>query len=403
MSDQTVQVALLTTSFPLKAGSVSGVFIRRLVKSLPASVLVTVVTPCNTSPAHDPDGYKLHCFRYAPWNWQLLAHQPGGIPVALKRIKAMRWLLPIFIGAMFVACFRVSKKADVIHANWSVNGAVAGLVGFLLRKPVVTTLRGEDVERAKSSTLYRYLLVWCLRSNYKLITVSEAIYSLLYREFPHYRQKISFLPNGVSSELLGTSINKTKPNKRAIFRLLSVGSLIPRKGVETIVNALSNLLSPQKYRLLIVGDGVELNNLKDLVKKKSLGEIVEFVGQVPPEMVIKYLCNTDAFILASYSEGRPNVVLESFAAGVPVIASKIEGVRELVKMGETGLLFHPGNAGDLAMKLETLRQNYELQIRFAKRGREFIIKNQLLWPCVGQQYADLYKEAIEKNESICAG
>ncbi len=164
MVNQTVRVALLTTSFPLNRDSVSGVFVWRLARSFPSTVLATVVTPCDTSgtpPVTIPDSYNVHCFRYAPWRWQLLAHQPGGIPVALQRSIAMRCLLPIFLVAMLIACFRVSRKADIIHANWSVNGAIAGLVGFFLKKPVVTTLRGEDVTRAKNSKLYYYLLWFC--------------------------------------------------------------------------------------------------------------------------------------------------------------------------------------------------------------------------------------------------
>ncbi len=395
MVKQTVRVALLTTSFPLNTDSVSGVFVQRLVKSLPSSVFATVITPGDTSPATIADGYKVHCFRYAPWKWQLLAHQPGGIPVAIRRSMAMRCLLPIFLIAMLMACFRASRKVDIIHANWSVNGAIAGLVGFLLRKPVVTTLRGEDVTRAKNSRLYYYLLVWCLRSNSKLVTVSEAIYDHLSREFPGYSHKIVFLPNGVDSELLNNPIIKSTASEKTIFKLLTVGSLIPRKGIGTIIEALSKLDSKQSFKLLIVGDGVELNHLKDLVKKESLGDVIEFVGQVPPEQVVNYLHDADAFILASYSEGRPNVVLEAFATGVPVIASDIDGVKELVRDGENGMKFQVGNAQSLANKIKELQQSQELQVQFSIKGRDFILQNQLLWENIGQKYAQLYNEVIQ--------
>jgi len=395
MSTDTIRVALLTTSFPLRTGSVSGIFIQRLVKSLPTSVSTTVVTPCDTSSANFSTDYQLHCFRYAPWKWQLLAHQPGGIPVALKRSKAMCWVLPIFLGAMCVACFRVSKKADILHANWSVNGAIAGFIGLLLRKPVVTTLRGEDVVRAEKSKLYRYLLVWCLRSNDRLITVSEAIHNLLAKEFPDYQHKISFLPNGVDSKLINTPIPKTRPDGKIAFKLLSIGSLIPRKGVETIIDALGYLHSPRNFKLVVVGDGLELSNLKGLVKKKGLDNIVEFVGQVPPGQVAEYLRDADAFILASYSEGRPNVVLESFAVGVPVIASDINGVQELVRDNETGMRFPPGNARVLASKIEKLQQSIALQAKLSKQGREFILENHLLWEHTGQSYMKMYRKVID--------
>jgi len=398
MPDQTIWVALLTTSFPVKTGSVSGIFVQRLVKSLPASVHTTVITPCDTSPAIPSDDYNLHCFRYAPWKYQLLAHQPGGIPVALKYSKSMRWVLPIFLGAMFIAGFRVSRKADVIHANWSVNGAIAGLIGFMLRKPVITTLRGEDVTRAKTSKLYRYLLAWCMYSNKQLVTVSMAIYDLLSQEFPHYRHKIIFLPNGVDSELLNAPIAVARKKEKDIFNLLTIGSLIQRKGIDTIITALSYLHSPQDFKLSIIGDGVEMNDLKKLVKTRSLDGMVEFVGQVPPDKVVEFLYHADAFILASHSEGRPNVILESFAAGVPVIASDIEGVQELVQDNDNGMRFQPGNAKELSVKIKKLQQNKKPQIQFANRGREFILKNHLLWRHVGEQYTRLYRETIQNKD-----
>jgi glycosyltransferase involved in cell wall biosynthesis len=110
--------------------------------------------------------------------------------------------------------------------------------------------------------------------------------------------------------------------------------------------------------------------------------------------VVEYLSAADAFVLASYSEGRPNVVLESFAVGLPVIATDIDGVRELVKEGETGLRFQAGNSRELAKQIERLQKKPELQALLSSRGREFIQQNQLLWTNVGQRYADLYKEAI---------
>lgn len=392
-----MRVVLLTTSFPLRTGMASGVFVQRLVKSLPAFVQAKVVTPCDTAPASPTDSYRLHCFRYAPWKWQLLAHQPGGIPVALSRLKVMRWILPIFLGAMFVACFRASRKADVIHANWSVNGAIAGLVGFLLRKPVVTTLRGEDVTRAKSSKFYRWLLVGCLRSNVRLVTVSQSIYDHLAAEFPSSQHKICFLPNGIDASLLNVFALGGKPGESKSFKLLTVGSLIPRKDVRTIIEAIAQLHSPQRFKLVIVGDGPERRHLESLVEKKSLGEVVEFIGQVPPKRVIEYLRDADAFILASHSEGRPNVVLESFAAGVPVIASDIEGVQELVRDNDNGMRFKPGDAKELAAKIEKLQQAENLQVQFSNQGRKFILENHLLWEHVGRRYASLYEEATGRS------
>ncbi len=402
MDEKIIKITMLTTSFPLKKGGVSGVFIQRLVKNLPSFIHATVVVPSGTELPSNGDecNYRLKCFRYAPWRWQILAHQPGGIPVALKRNRGAYFVLPFFLLVMFIACFREARKSDLIHANWSVNGAIAGIVGRLTGKPVVTTLRGEDVTRAESSGLYRGFLNLCLKNNDRLITVSEAISISLKQNFPKYKDKVSFLPNGVEAELL--NIARAPQDKSGVFRLVTVGSLIPRKGVTTIIKALAQLKDRQQFHLSVIGSGAELSGLEALVQRESLLGSVEFVGEVVPEKVVDYLVKADAFVLASYSEGRPNVVLEALAVGVPVIASDIDGVRELISDGMTGLRFPAGNSEVLTQKIEQLAKDSELQMYLAKQGREFIVQNRLVWSDVGERYAQIYKEVTDHRKGLCA-
>ena len=108
----------------------------------------------------------------------------------------------------------------------------------------------------------------------------------------------------------------------------------------------------------------------------------------------KYFIEADVFILASYSEGRPNVILESFAAGVPVIASEIDGVTELVEENITGLLFSPGNPAQLATKVKLLKESKELRGDLANRGRSLILDKELLWSKVGIRYAEVYEGVL---------
>ena len=396
MRERGIHLAFLTTSFPLCEGSPSGVFVRRLVENFPASVNATVVTPAGESSCLQPGGYQLHCFRYAPRRWQLLAHQPGGIPVTLKNSRLMRMILPVFIGAMFIACLRVGRKSDVIHANWSVNGVLAGIAGLLLKKPVITTLRGEDVTRAENSRLYGNLLKWCMQTNSMLVAVSEAIYERLVEGYPDCRNKITFVANGVDSDLLKLPLVSERERNNVPFELLTVGSLIPRKNIETIIEAVGRVQEPQRFRLSIVGEGVEQEKLKNIVRNKSLEHVVKFVGSVPPDKIAGFLLKANAFVLASLSEGRPNVVLEAFAAGVPVVASDIEGVRELLGSGDRGLTFQAGDANDLAKQLELLMESKDLQREFAEKGREYIQREELSWFGAGQKYEQIYQKVICK-------
>ena len=114
-SHHRLHIGLVTTSFPLRGSSVSGIFVKRLVDNLPSDLKVTVVTPCDTYPpeVENEAHYTLVAFRYALMRWQVLAHRPGGVPVALKRNPWLLLMLPPFLLSMLAACIRVARSADI--------------------------------------------------------------------------------------------------------------------------------------------------------------------------------------------------------------------------------------------------------------------------------------------------
>ncbi|MEN8128859.1 MAG: glycosyltransferase [Pseudomonadota bacterium] len=386
-----LKVAILTTSFPIARGMTSGIFIQKLVNYLPSKIDVSVIAPASVdlTDKFQEKKYQLHFIRYGPRRWQKLAHQPGGILVALKQQKMMYFLLPVFISSMFIQCVRISRHRDLIHANWSINGLVAGLAGLITRKPVITTLRGSDINNIRTSIIFNFILKFCLALSSKVITVSDAFLKKLSCEYPAYRKKLFMIPNGVDPELLQFPLEKQKK----ICQLLTIGNIVPNKGMTLIVDALYSI-SDNNISLNIVGDGVEKEKLKGDVVRYGLCSTIKFIGFLPPQKIYEKLRYADILILSSYKEGRPNVVLEAMAAGVPVIASDIEGVRELIKNNVNGLLFEPGNSRELSRRICQLRNDFDLRLRLARTAREFIIENNLLWSNTGQLYADLYQELI---------
>ncbi|MCI5138420.1 MAG: hypothetical protein D3922_08390 [Candidatus Electrothrix sp. AR1] len=154
-----LKVLLLTTSFPLNRGSRSGIFIQKMINHLPKNVLVTVLTPDGTEAGSQSSAdYSVIPFRYAPKQWQQLAHGSGGIMAALSRNKLLFLLLPTFLLSNLLTCCCYARKVDVLHANWSINGVIAGIAGLLFGKPVMTTLRGSDVNLIETSALMRRLV-----------------------------------------------------------------------------------------------------------------------------------------------------------------------------------------------------------------------------------------------------
>ena len=93
-----------------------------------------------------------------------------------------------------------------------------------------------------------------------------------------------------------------------------------------------------------------------------------FIGKVPHEEVLKYMSLSDVFVLPSLSEGFPNVVLEAMASGLPIVATKVGGLPEIVKNGENGFLIKPRNSKELAKKILLILNDKELSGRMSKNN-----------------------------------
>ncbi len=385
-----MRILLVTTSYPLDSESVSGIFVARLAKQLQGKHAVKVLVPGDRNRrtrACSRDGVSILPYRYAPRSWQCLAHSPGGIPVALKRNPWLYLLVPGFLTAMFFGSLKGGRRADVIHANWAICGLVAGMAGKLLGVPVVVSLRGEDVTRGLRKPVDRWILKRCLGVCSRVVGVSDAIVRQLREEFPAQMEKYRLVENGVEDRFLAV---QRKWSNDGELRLIAVGSLIPRKGVDVLVNALASVPGA---RLTLVGDGPEREHLEQLVRRLDLGDRVRFEGWLEPDAILEQLMLHDVLVLASHAEGRPNVVLEAMASAMPVVASNIDGVDELVEHERTGLLFTPGESGELAGLLGRLATNRDMLPAMGKAGRERIVAMGLVWEQTAARYEEVYAEA----------
>lgn len=389
-----IRVTLLTTSFPLGPQSISGIFVDRLVQHFPPNIFTTVITPVAQGVVDRVHGERIQvrCFRYAPRRLELLAHNPGGIPVALKNNKWLYLLVPTFLFSAFINCMRFAVRSNIIHANWAINGVIAGLVGKLLRTPVITTLRGEDVTRAKKPGLDRWLLRICLVLSTRVVVVSQAMEQWLCSEFPKEKGSIKLIPNGIEDIFLDVCSRRRQSD--GVLRVLTVGSLIPRKGVDQIIQAMAGADNRENLFLSIVGTGPEAAALSQMVSDLGLARNVRFVGQVAASDIPDTLADADIFVLASHSEGRPNVILEAMAAGLPIIASDIDGTNELVTHNKNGLLFPDGSIKELTFLLDGLSKDSQRRRELGNNARRFILKEGLSWTSTASRYSELYVSLI---------
>lgn len=382
----------MSTSYPLTNSDISGTFVLKLAQALSEYTSITVITP-----ADDKDeciSNSIIDFRYAPRKLQVLAHQPGGIPGALNRSKWNALLFPFFFLSMAANVLRVAFRVDVIHANWSITGVICGLIGKLTNTACITTLRGEDVARLKHSALSRWIAGLCVILNDTTVCVSVSMLKTVVDLWPRYKHKILHIPNGVDVPRGGEPIHKSKRDKQE-FRILAVGSLIPRKDFATLIRAVSESNQKKNISVKIIGDGFEKLMLEKLIRDSNMEDRITLAGVLQHDEVLEQMRRSDLFILTSRSEGRPNVLLEAMATGLPVICSDIEGVRELIDNNQNGLLFEKGNHIELTQKIEFLLSDSKQRVNLGINATKKISESGLTWQSSAEQYFQLYKRIVK--------
>ncbi|MDB5331875.1 MAG: glycosyltransferase [Phycisphaerales bacterium] len=153
-------------------------------------------------------------------------------------------------------------------------------------------------------------------------------------------------------------------------RLLFVGRLAAVKGLPVLLESLALLKKSRGDILLTVaGDGPDRAKLEQQARDLGVEANVKFLGYQSQTQVRQLLAETDVFVMASFAEGVPVVLMEAMAAGVPVVATRIAGVPELVEDGISGYLVPPGDAASLADRTLALLEDSGLRQRFGKAGR----------------------------------
>ena len=247
------------------------------------------------------------------------------------------------------------KVFDLIDAHhFYPDGVAAARLGQALRLPVVITGRGTDLTLAPLDEGPRSQIVWAAQEASASLAVCEDLRRrLIALGAPEERTMV--LRNGVN-------LDRFRPGDRAAARaaldlrgfvVLSVGSLIPRKGHELTIEALRRW---PDCTLLIAGEGPLRAELQQLARRLGVADRVRFLGDVPHADLPGLYNAADATVLASEREGWPNVLLESMACGTPVVATDVNGAAEVVRSRAAGLLVRMRTADALARALDRLRQ-----------------------------------------------
>lgn len=199
-----------------------------------------------------------------------------------------------------------------------------------------------------------------------LIAVSEAVAVTVH---PHTRSSVSVIPNGVDLRRFKPPASRQRSNARIIY----VGRLIANKGPDIALSAFREVHREMSdATLLMVGDGPMRKRLENYARSNHITHSVEFLGL--REDVADLMRQSEVFVRPSFVEGMPLTVLEAMACGLPVVASNVGGVSEIVQNGETGLVVPPGSVASVASALLRLLGDETLSRKMGEAGRTRVMK-----------------------------
>lgn len=266
----------------------------------------------------------------------------------IKRVKSawdFKFSIPLGVRTIHMLrhLSREEKKPDIILSMSLGYSFVSYLSKKLFRIPFLIYVLGSDWYVARDGKINGRTFRLGIEKCDTLINQSTIIKNEVLEYFP--RAKVEVIPNGIDL-----------PNKQADGdKIIYLGRLHPVKGLQHLIGAVKDIENcPQ---VLIAGSGPEDGKLRDLAD----GLNVRFLGRIPDEEIERFFLQGRIFVLPSLSEGLPQVLLEAMSYGLPVIATKVGGVPEVIEHGKTGLLVDPGNPRALREAIELLNGDEALR------------------------------------------
>ena len=300
----------------------------------------------------------------------------------LKRVLVRRWRSLETAGEAFWAALSgvhlarrfVEAHIDHIHAPWANGPATAAWVASGLSGIHFSfAAHAHDIYPPDGALTEKLAAAAGMR------TISEANRGYLASLVPAEAGKIIKIPIGIP---LG-STGKTPAARPAVppYRLLALGRLVAKKGFPILIEA-CRLLSAQgfEFRLTLAGDGPQRSHLSRLIRKKGLEDRVDLAGFVPHREVPRLLCESDLFIMPSIitpsgdRDGIPAVILEALAHEVPVVATEVSGIPEVIQAAVTGWLVPPADPEALARAVAEACSNPPEARRRALAGRDLVAR-----------------------------
>ena len=365
--------------------------LRRLKRS---GIEVTVFAPSYRGLGnHDVFGIPVKRFRYAPAFMETLTHDEGA-PNKLNRPFSKILVLFYLLGGLW-GTLRLSRQArfDVIHVHWPFPQGIFGyLASKFHRSKLVLHFYTAELVLGSKYWWGRWLLRFLIRQADHVVALSSFTRDSIYALQP---VPIVILPYGSAIKPRVNPVSRDE-----IPRVLFVGRLVKRKGVEYLIQAVKLLVEKgRKIQLEIVGEGDQKEILQQMVRDKGLESIVTLHGHVSVTDLSKQYQQCDFFVLPAIidsrgdTEGQGVVLLEAMGHKKPVIATRVGGIVDIVQDGDTGILVPPQNSQAIADAIEHLLDHPDDAQRFGEKGCDWGSK-QFGWDQIMDRWIELYQSSL---------
>ena len=400
------KILVLTSSYPRFAGDPAGNFIEQLASALAdrkkIEFLVVAPAGCEGSLTEQQGLMMVSRFCYMwPRFWQTLAYGSG----MAENIRASLWAgfqIPFFAVSSFLACLRRAKEADAIHAHWMLpSGLIAGFVSQITAKPLLVSAHGSDLQMLQQIPWGRWIARFIFKQAESFTVTSEygrkLLIQILGEDCPGI-EKIKVLPMGIHQteappERFTPQGCREVRNGHSI--ILYLGRLIPTKGVDLLLQALSGM---DKVTTLIAGDGSERIKLEKL--SKNLKVDAKFLGWVSRGGIRDLLKIADCVVIPSRdakegkSEGMPLVLLEALAEGCPIVATAVGGIPEAIRHRQNGYLVTPNDADSIREGIRTVLSDENLRLSLKEAAKKSVTNFDLAQ--MARRWEMLYEELIQR-------
>ena len=311
--------------------------------------------------------------------------EAGGFPAVINFLPAL------------ISLFKLIKKLrpHIIHCFLFRANILGRLAGRLAGVPIIIS----SIRVLEAHKKYKHLIDRLTSSMVnKYIAVSEAVRRFTITHLRIAEGKIVTIYNGIECSTAARGKPCSFIADKNLTAILLAARFEQQKGHAVLIHALRHILSrAQNIKAYFFGEGPDEACIRDLVRREGVSDAVTFMGVA--EDMLPYMQQMDIVALPSLWEGLPNVLLEAMAAGRPVVASRIDGIDEVVIDGETGILFEPGNAEALAEALLALIQDKELAAAMGRAGRERVKRKFSFEKTVNETMA-LYHELLRGRSLV---